>query len=135
MKIAERFIEEGDRVRALASENGKSETPVNKLFVSLVLPAYNEASIVANNLVTLHNVMNSLDEEYNWEIIIVNDGSTDRTGELAEAFARGKGNIRVLHHENNFGLGQALQFAFNHCRGDYIVTLDLDLSYSPDHIL
>ena len=53
---------------------------------------------------------------------------------LAEAFAKTRDNVRVLHHTVNFGLGQAFKFAFNHCCGDYIVTLDLDLSYGPDHI-
>jgi glycosyltransferase involved in cell wall biosynthesis len=78
--------------------------------------------------------MQSLEKEYRWEIIFVNDGSTDETGELAEAFAMTRTNVHVLHHIVNFQLGQALRFAFNNCQGDYVVTMDLDLSYSPDHI-
>ena len=78
--------------------------------------------------------LKSLESEFRWEIIVLNDGSTDKTGELAEAFARERKGIRVLHHPTNFGLGQALQSAFSECQGDYVVTLDLDLSYSPDHI-
>ena len=42
--------------------------------------------------------------------------------------------MHVLHHLTNFGLGQALRFGFGHCRGDYVVTLDMDLSYAPEHI-
>src|SRR5882762_9392586 len=101
-----------------------------KPLVSVVVPAYNEEAIVARNLASLYEYMESLEDECRWEIILVNDG----TGELAEAFARGRSNVRVLHHAVNFGLGQAIRFGFNHCRGDYIVTLDLDLSYSPEHI-
>jgi glycosyltransferase involved in cell wall biosynthesis len=78
--------------------------------------------------------METLEDQYNWEMIIVNDGSTDQTGDLAEAFAWGRENIRVFHHAVNLGLGQALRTAFNQCRGDYVVTMDMDLSYSPDHI-
>ncbi len=105
-----------------------------KPLVSLVVSAYNEAPIVEKNLATLCQYMESLDDEYRWEMIFINDGSTDKTGELAEAFARTMENIHVLHHMENFGLGEALKLAFNHCRGDYIVTVDMDLSYSPDHI-
>jgi glycosyltransferase involved in cell wall biosynthesis len=53
---------------------------------------------------------------------------------LAKAFAATRNNVFVLDHAVNFGLGQALKFAFNECRGDFIVTVDMDLSYSPDHI-
>ena len=102
--------------------------------LSVVVPAYNEAAIVEKNLARLCQYMESLEDECRWEIVFVNDGSIDGTGELAEAFARTRSNIQVLHHVVNFGLGQAIKFAFNHCHGDYIVTLDLDLSYSPEHI-
>ena len=114
----------------------KIEKAVNiaKPFVSLVVPAFNESAIVENNLGKICEYMESLEDEYRWELIIVNDGSTDGTGDLAESFATGRDNVHVLHHMYNFRLGQALRFAFNNCRGDYVVTMDLDLSYSPDHI-
>ncbi len=105
-----------------------------KPLVSLVVPAYNEATILQNNLTKLCEYMESLEDEYRWELIVVNDGSTDETGDLAEAFAGNRHNVHVLHHMYNFRLGQALRYAFNNCRGDYIVTMDSDLSYSPDHI-
>ena len=103
-------------------------------FVSLVVPAYNEAQIIEKHVTTLLQYMTSLEDEYCWEMIIVNDGSTDDTGKLAEAVARTTANVRVVHHSSNQGLGQALKSAFSHCRGEYVVTVDLDLSYSPDHI-
>jgi len=115
-------------------EGEKRERREEKPFVSIVVPAYNEAAIIERNLTTLCEYMTSLEGEYRWELIVVNDGSRDETGELAEAFAKDKENVMVLHHMYNFRLGQALRFAFNNCRGDYVVTVDLDLSYSPDHI-
>lgn len=78
--------------------------------------------------------MESLEDKYKWELILVNDGSDDETGELAETFAENRPNIKVLHHIVNLQLGQALRSAFSNCRGEYIVTLDVDLSYSPDHV-
>jgi glycosyltransferase involved in cell wall biosynthesis len=105
----------------------------HKPFVSLVAPAYNEALIIERNLAVLCNYMKSLEDQYRWELIIVNDGSRDNTGELAEAFARNYDNVYVVQHLTNFGLGQALRTGFEHCQGDYIITLDMDLSYSPEH--
>jgi glycosyltransferase involved in cell wall biosynthesis len=67
-------------------------------------------------------------------MIIVNDGSTDETGDIAEEFAETRENVIVLHHMFNFRLGQALRYAFANCRGEIVVVMDSDLSYSPDHI-
>lgn len=108
--------------------------PAPKPLVSVVVPAWNEAPIVEKHLATLYAFMKSLEDEYRWELIFINDGSADDTGDLAEAFSKTRENIHVLHHRVNAGLGRALQSAFRQCRGDYIVTLDLDLSYSADHI-
>jgi glycosyltransferase involved in cell wall biosynthesis len=102
--------------------------------VSLVFPAFNEASIVVANLARLCQYMRGLENRFRWEIVVINDGSTDETGDLADEFAKTNTNVRVFHHITNFGLGQAFKFAFNRCRGEFVVTLDADLSYSPDHI-
>jgi glycosyltransferase involved in cell wall biosynthesis len=106
----------------------------DKPLVSMVLPALNEAAILERSLTALCKYLETLEDKYRWEMIIVNDGSTDGTGDLAETFAGSRENIRIFHHKVNFGLGQALRTAFNQCRGDYVVTMDVDLSYSPDHI-
>jgi glycosyltransferase involved in cell wall biosynthesis len=103
-------------------------------FVSVLVPGYNEEAVVEDNLQVLCDHMTELEDRYRWELVFVDDGSTDRTGGLADRFALTHPNVRVLHHPVNFGLGQALKYGFSHCRGDYIVTLDIDLSYSPDHI-
>src|SRR5215213_1480214 len=105
-----------------------------KPLVSVMLPAYNEAAIIEQNLARVYQHMSSMEQEYRWEMVIVNDGSQDKTGELAERFAARHANVRVYHHVTNFGLGQALRFAAQHCNGDYLLMLDMDLSYSPDHI-
>jgi len=107
---------------------------VKKPFVSVVIPVYNEAEMIEKNLIRVCDYMESIEDQYRWEIIVVNDGSTDGTGQQAEAFARTRDNVHVFHHVTNFRLGQALRTGFHHCQGDYVVTMDLDLSYSPDHI-
>ena len=65
---------------------------------------------------------------------MVDDGSTDETGAIADVFAKTHTGVIVLHHKVNFRLGQALQYAFGQSKGDYVVTFDSDLSYSVDHI-
>jgi glycosyltransferase involved in cell wall biosynthesis len=112
----------------------KKDYSGGKPLVSVVVPAYNEAGILKGNLIKLYEYMKSLQKDYRWEIIVVNDGSTDGTGDIADAFAKDRSNVHVVHHVTNFRLGQALRTGFNHCKGDYVVTMDLDLSYSPDHI-
>jgi glycosyltransferase involved in cell wall biosynthesis len=67
-------------------------------------------------------------------VIVVNDGSRDDTGEIAERVAASRSNLLVLHHPRNFGLGQALKFGFAYSDGDYVITMDVDLSYSTAHI-
>jgi glycosyltransferase involved in cell wall biosynthesis len=116
------------------SDKVPEDSRQKKPFVSIVVPGYNEATFVEKNLARICEYMESLEGEYRWELIFVNDGSTDETGELADAFGKTRDNVHILHHFVNFQLGQALRFAFNNCKGDYVVTLDLDLSYSPDHI-
>lgn len=105
-----------------------------KPFVSVVVSAYNESEILEKNLDALCRYMTSLEDRYRWELVIVNDGSTDNTGAVADAFAAQRPQVVVLHHKYNFRLGQALRYAFSNCRGDYVVVMDIDLSYSPDHI-
>ncbi len=106
----------------------------SKLLISLVIPAYNETAIIERNLKLLCRYLTSIESVYDWELIIVNDGSSDDTGIRAELFAQSRSNVLVVHHLTNLGLGQALKSGFNQCQGDYIVTLDLDLSYSPEYI-
>lgn len=113
---------------------GISAENLSQPFVSLVVPAYNEATLIESTLQKLCDYMRELETGYRWEIVLINDGSTDGTGDIVEQFARLHPQVRVFHHITNFGLGQAFKFAFRQCRGDYILTLDADLSYSVDHI-
>jgi len=103
-------------------------------FVTVVIPACNEEAIIPATLERVVAYLATIEGRYPWEIIVVNDGSRDRTGELIDRFAAADPRVRAFHHHHNFNLGQALRFAFNNARGDYIVTLDADLSYGPGHV-
>jgi glycosyltransferase involved in cell wall biosynthesis len=102
--------------------------------VSVIVPAYNEAEIIEDTLTRLVAHLATLEPRFRWEIVVVDDGSTDATAELAETFARANPGVRILRHRINFRLGQALRYAFAQTTGDYVAVVDCDLSYSPDHI-
>lgn len=119
---------------SLLREGGDGNATPTKPLVTVVVPAYNEGEIIERSLNTLCRYMESLENLYRWELIVVDDGSTDDTAMVAEAFAKTRENIFVLHHVINSRLGQALRTAFRYCKGDFVVTLDIDLSYSPEHI-
>jgi glycosyltransferase involved in cell wall biosynthesis len=104
-----------------------------KDFISVVIPCYNEEAILRANIGTVINYLQAL-EKYQWEIIIVNDGSKDDTGNIAEEIARQNSHVRVIHHPVNLNLGLALQTGFRHAKGNIIVVLDVDLSYSVEYI-
>ncbi|MGE0315507.1 MAG: glycosyltransferase family 2 protein [Lautropia sp.] len=99
--------------------------------VTLVLPGYNEAAVLTRNLDAIMVYLQTLADRYRFEVLVINDGSRDATGEVAEAAAKRYQNLRVIHHPSNFGLGQAFKTAFAASRGDYVVTMDADLSYAP----
>ena len=107
-----------------------SEKPV----VSIVIPGYNEEAIVTENLEVYYRYMSELEVKYEWEIIFINDGSTDNTGSLADEFALRHPRIRIVHHIVNSNLGDALKTGFANATGDYTITMDLDMSYAPWHI-
>ncbi len=109
---------------------GMRERPL----VSIVLPAFDEASILREHVIVLLDYLKTLNQRFRFELIIINDGSRDQTRPLANQLAAEFDGIRVFHHPRNFGLGQALKTGFGQFRGQYVVVLDIDLSYGPEHI-
>jgi len=102
--------------------------------VSVIVPAFNEAAVITASLATLVAHLETLAPRFRWEVVVVDDGSTDSTADQAEQFATAHPGVRVLRHRVNFRLGQALRYAFGQTTGDYVAVIDCDLSYSPDHI-
>ncbi len=103
-------------------------------FLTIVLPCYNEEVILQANTLVIIDYLKNKNLKYRWEIIIVDDGSKDRTGIIADDFEKQYDNVRVIHHPTNLNLGNALKTGFRNAKGDIIVVMDIDLSYSIDHI-
>lgn len=107
---------------------------VLKPFISIVAPCYNEEAILIANINTIIAYLESKEDLYRWEILIINDGSKDKTGEIADQLVEQNGHIRVIHHHVNLNLGNALQTGFRNAKGEIIVVMDIDLSYEVDNI-
>lgn len=105
-----------------------------KSLVTVVIPAFNEASLITDTLAQVSDYLDTLKNSYDWEIIVINDGSSDNTAELINAVSAEHAQIHSVHHSRNMGLGNAFKTGFKHAKGDYIVTFDADLSYAPSHI-
>jgi len=95
---------------------------VDKL--SVFFPAYNEEVLLAPTVEKADKVLKKIVKEY--EIIIVNDGSKDKTGEVAEALAAKNPKIRVIHHPQNRGYGAALKSGMYAARYPWIAFTDAD---------
>lgn len=105
---------------------------------TILVPAFNESDGVADTLVRVAEVLAAELADRVWEIVVVDDGSSDDTAAVAEAAAARLRSpqltVRVLRHVANRGLGGALQTGFAASRGDVVVVVDCDLSYHPGHI-
>ncbi len=121
---------------SISSQTGlhTDQPPKVKALVTVITPAYNEAAIIEDNIGRLRDYLHNLKDQYDWELLIVNDGSKDETGELADALADRYEEVRVIHHRVNRNLGCALQTGFQRSKGDYVIVMDLDLTYAEDHI-
>jgi dolichol-phosphate mannosyltransferase len=97
--------------------------------LSLVIPCFNEASNGDVLATELWPVVDRLRGDRSLEVIFVDDGSTDGTGDLLERRFGADPDVRVVRHRQNRGLGAALRTGFAQARGDVIVTTDSDATY------
>jgi glycosyltransferase involved in cell wall biosynthesis len=93
--------------------------------LSVVMPAYNEESTIS--LI----VERVLEQPVVAELIIVNDYSSDRTGEVLETLAKNEPRIRLFHHQVNQGKGAALRTGFREARAPVVIIQDADMEYDP----
>lgn len=114
--------------------DAKTKQEDAKPFVTVLVPAYNESGIIIHSLQILSDYMASIEDSYDWEILIVNDGSSDTTAELADQFCKTNPNVRAHHLKVNHNLGGALRKGFKQAKGDYIIVLDIDLSFGPKNV-
>ena len=101
--------------------------------LSIVIPMFNEAENAQESLMRVEEALAAFEGSY--EIIPVNDGSTDKTLKVLEKAAAQDKKIKVASYSRNMGRGKALRTGFKISSGAIIVSLDADLSYSPHYIV
>ncbi|MDR0544276.1 MAG: glycosyltransferase family 2 protein [Odoribacteraceae bacterium] len=100
--------------------------------ISVVIPLYNEADSLPELVAWIARVMEAND--YSHEIILVDDGSTDRSWEVIEELAAANPAVRGIKFRRNYGKSAALHLGFERAAGEVVITMDADLQDSPDEI-
>jgi dolichol-phosphate mannosyltransferase len=101
--------------------------------VSIVVPAYNEATNIADTVEWIAATFAARPER--WEVILVDDGSTDDTRNVIARLAEVDPHVVLAGYDRNIGRGRALRVGFAQAQGRIIVSTDADLSYEPRYIL
>lgn len=100
--------------------------------ISVIIPAYNECESLPELCSWIERVMRA--HAYTYELIIVDDGSTDGSWKCIQELAEGDSNIHGIQFRRNYGKSAALYCGFRKAQGDVVFTMDADLQDSPDEI-
>lgn len=102
------------------------------MLISIISPVFNEEECVELFQARLKAVLEGLDSD--WEVVLVNDGSSDGTGNCLDAFHKQDNRWRAIHLARNFGHQSAITAGIDSSRGDVIIVMDSDLQDSPEDI-
>lgn len=116
----------------LMPQTAKSSSRSKKPFVSVVVPLYNEEESLRELTEKIVSVMKQMGKTY--EIIFIDDGSTDRSFEILKDLHKRQAHIKVHQFRRNFGKSAALSVGFKEASGEYIITMDADLQDDPNEI-
>lgn len=99
--------------------------------ISIVVPLFNEEESLSE---LTEAIERSVSETYSYEVIFVDDGSTDRSFEVIKGLAAKHEQVRGISFSHNYGKSVALQAGFEEVKGKYIVTMDADLQDDPNEV-
>ena len=100
--------------------------------ISIVIPVFNEEESLPELTQWISRVMNA--NGFSYEVILVNDGSTDRSWDVVQELSQRNNNIKGLNFTRNYGKSAALDAGFKRAQGEVVITMDADLQDSPDEI-
>jgi len=100
--------------------------------ISIVVPLYNEEESLPKLFEWIERVMTA--NKFTYEVIFVNDGSTDKSWDVVELLQKQSSNVRGIKFRHNYGKSPALYCGFRVAQGDVVITMDADLQDSPDEI-
>ena len=105
------------------------DTASKEKLLSIVIPAYNEAAVLPD---VLPGLLNTAKKE-NWQIIIVNDGSSDNTKEILNKFSD-ETVLKIIHHKVNRGYGGAIKTGIANAKTEYVITFDADGQHRTEDV-
>ena len=100
--------------------------------ISVVIPLYNEEESLPELFAWIKRVMEA--NGFSYEVIFVNDGSTDHSWDVIERLSKESEHVRGIKFRRNYGKSPALYCGFKEVKGDVVITMDADLQDSPDEI-
>lgn len=106
-----------------------------KKLVSIVIPCYNEEKNIPLLYSSLKPVLDSAASEFDYELLMIEDGSKDNTWEELQKLASHDKKVKLLRHGRNMGMTQGYQNGFDHAQGDYVLTYSSDVEIEPKEIL
>jgi glycosyltransferase involved in cell wall biosynthesis len=110
----------------------ESRPNASSIGISILVPCFQEEQNVADLIKRAVSVMENTD--LGWEIVLVDDGSTDNTWKIIDTFSNQDSRIKGVRHLSNEGMVSAWHTALNHASGDWVVTIDADLQFAPEEI-
>ncbi|MEK7579877.1 MAG: dolichyl-phosphate beta-glucosyltransferase [Patescibacteria group bacterium] len=102
------------------------------MYLSVIIPAYNEANRITETLVSIKEYLSS--KSYDWEVLVVNDGSKDNTADVVNEFVSQNPNFRLIDNKKNHGKGYVVRQGILEAKGDFRLFTDSDNSTSIDHL-
>ena len=124
---AEQALQRSGVVRGRGVHRGAPPAPAPAMgtgSLSVIIPAYNESGNLPALIPYICDEMARMLPDF--EVLIVNDGSHDGTGQIADTMALADARIRVIHHPFNLGVGAAQKTGFSHARGEWVVVVPAD---------
>jgi len=100
--------------------------------ISIIIPVFNEEENIKLLFEKLYKVLNKI--SYNFEIIAINDGSTDNSEKILDKSVKIYKNLKIVNFKRNFGQTAAMMAGFDHSTGDIIIPIDADLQNDPNDI-
>ena len=116
----------------MTNKNGKNVRPRQKLLISIVAPAFNEEKNLNDLYARICEVM--VPQKHDFELLIVENGSTDNSLALLKELHRKDPRVNYLSFTRNFGHQGGLLAGLEHCRGDVVISMDADLQHPPELI-
>jgi glycosyltransferase involved in cell wall biosynthesis len=107
----------------------------NRIKYSFVIPSFNEAESLPTLVAEIWASMEKLCAPSQWELLIIDDGSTDNTESLLHELSKQYPQFRAILFRKNFGKSAALMAGFERAQGDFVITMDADLQDNPKELI